>query len=91
MFEQMLKEHLIKLLQDDLAVRNAITPMLAKIAREVYNTSVQEAVKWVIENDETVQDVIRKQATTDIWEAIEDDVDMRIDKAIDNLVIRRAN
>ena len=55
MFEQLLKEYLIKLLTED----------------------------------EQINDIIRKQATLDIWEAIEDDVDSAIDKAIDELTICR--
>ncbi len=87
MFEQMLKEMFIKIIREDETLKAEFLVLAAKS----YELSVTRSVKYVIENDESVQDVIRKQATTDIWEAIEDDVDMRIDKAIDNLVIRRAN
>ncbi len=87
MFEQMLKEMFIKIIREDETLKAEFLVLAAKS----YELSVTRSVKYVIENDESVQDVICKQATTDIWEAIEDDVDMRIDKAIDNLVIRRAN
>lgn len=47
-------------------MQNAIIEWTTK----TYDQSVTDCVKRSIENDETVQDVIRKQATTDIWEAI---------------------
>jgi cellobiose phosphorylase len=81
MFEQMLKELLLKLLREDLEVQAAVIGN----CDTSYDRSVQSTVKYVIENDETVQDVIRKQATTDIWEAIEDDVSRAIDRVVDNL------
>lgn len=85
MFEQMLKDYIIKLIRQD---PDVILAIIAS-SREAFDTSVQHAVKHVIETDESVQDVIRKQATTDIWEAIEDDVDTAIVSAIDELVVVR--
>jgi hypothetical protein len=85
MFEQMLKELLLKLLREDMEVQAAIIGN----CDTSYDRSVQSTVKYVIENDDTVQDVIRKQATTDIWEAIEENVEETIDSALQELIIRR--
>lgn len=85
MFEQLLKELLLKLIRDDPDVQAAMLVW----ASNAYATSVTTAVKHVIENDESVQDVIRKQATTDIWEAIEDEVDTAITSSINELVVVR--
>lgn len=66
-------------------MQNAIIEWTTK----TYDQSVTDCVKRSIENDETVQDVIRKQATTDIWEAISEEVDSAIDNVVDKLIIRR--
>ena len=55
----------------------------------MFEQMLKEMIVKIIENDESVQDVIRKQATTDIFEAIEDDIDRKIVDAIDELVIVR--
>ena len=81
MFEQMLKELILKLIREDRDVQLAIIEWTS----DAYNTSVQNSVKWAIENDESVQDVIRKQATTDIFEAIADDVEEAIGRVVEGL------
>ena len=81
MFEQMLKELILKLLREDLEVQAAVIGN-CDIS---YDRSVQSTVKYVIESDEMIQDVIRKQATTDIWGAIEDDVKSCVEDEIDKL------
>ena len=86
MFEEMLKDLLLKMIREDEDVQAAIITTCSN----AYDTPVKHAVKFSIENDESVQDVIRKQATMDIWQAIEDDVESAIDKAIDDLMIRRS-
>jgi hypothetical protein len=68
MFETMLREMLLKMVREDPDFRAEIM----KISGEMYDNSVKQAVKYVIENDEAMQDVIRKQATTDIGELITD-------------------
>ena len=85
MFEEMLKDLLLKMIREDEDVQAAIITTCAN----AYDTSVKHAVKFSIENDESVQDVIRKQATMDIWEAIEEDVDMAIAKEVDSLIVMR--
>jgi len=85
MFEQMLKDYIIKLIRQD---PDVILAIIAS-SREAFDTLVQHTVKYVIENDEMIQDVIRKQATTDIWQAIEDDVDRKISDCVDELVVVR--
>lgn len=85
MFEQMLKELILKLIREDSEVRTEFIHMM----NVYYDISVTHAVKHSIENDGDIQDVIRKQATTDIWEAIEDDVDRRISDCVDELIVVR--
>jgi hypothetical protein len=68
MFETMLREMLLHLVREDTEFRGAVY----KICTDTYDRSVVGAVKHVIENDDHVQDVIRKQATTDIGELITD-------------------
>jgi predicted transcriptional regulator len=68
MFEQLLREMILMLLREDTDIRTA----LVTLAAEGYDKSVRNAVKFAIENDEQVQDVIRKQATMDIGELIVD-------------------
>lgn len=81
MFEEMLKELLLKLIREDTDVQSAMLVW----ASNSYAASVTTAVKCVIESDEMVQDVIRKQATTDIFEAIADDVEEAIERVVDGL------
>jgi rRNA-processing protein FCF1 len=68
MFETMLREMLLKLIREDAEIFNE----LRKMNSSMYDSSITSAVKYVIENDEQVQDVIRKQATTDIGELVTD-------------------
>lgn len=85
MFEQLLKEMILKMINEDPDIRS----VLWKTMMENYDMVISRSVKHIIENDESVQDVIRKQATTDIWEAIEDDVDAAIDKTFEDLIVVR--
>lgn len=85
MFEQLLKEMILKMINEDPDIRS----MLWKMMMENYDMAISRSVKHIIENDESVQDVIRKQATTDIWEAIEDDVYAAIDKTFEDLIVVR--
>jgi hypothetical protein len=55
MLEQMLKEFLIKLIREDRDVQSAINVW----ATDAYLNSVTSSVKHTLENDESVQDVIR--------------------------------
>jgi methyl coenzyme M reductase alpha subunit len=68
MFETMLREMLLKLIREDDEFRGVVL----NLCSDMYDNSVKHAVKYTIENDEQVQDVIRKQATTDIGELITD-------------------
>jgi hypothetical protein len=68
MFETMLREMLLKLIREDREFRTHIYNM----CEEQYNRSVGVAVQHSLLNNEQVQDVIRKQATTDIGELITD-------------------
>jgi hypothetical protein len=71
MFEQMLRELLLKLIREDTEIRDTINIFCG----QVYDKSVKQAIKYTIENDEQVQDVIRKQATLDIGELIIEMID----------------
>lgn len=71
MFELMLRELLLKMVREDTEFRD----------------SVSIAVKNAIENDDLVQDAIRKQATTDISELIIDMFDSS--QSIDEILTKK--
>jgi len=71
MFEQMLRELLLKLIREDTEIRNELFFAQAR----VYDNSVTDAVKYTIENDEQVQDAVRKQATLDVGDLIVEMID----------------
>jgi hypothetical protein len=81
MLEQMLKEFLIKLIREDRDVQTA----LIRVVEDQDLENLTYTVKNLLLNSDSIESVIRKQATTDIWEAIEDDVNVAIGEAIDNL------
>jgi hypothetical protein len=59
---------LLKLIREDAEVFNE----LRKMNSSIYDNAVKQAVEYMIVNNDEVQDVIRKQATTDIGELITD-------------------
>lgn len=71
MFELMLRELLLKMVREDTEFRD----------------SVSIAVNNAIENDDLVQDAIRKQATTDISELIIDMFDSS--QSIDEILTKK--
>lgn len=89
MFETMLREMLLKLIREDAEIFNE----LRKMNGYMYDNSVASAVKYVIENDEQVQDVIRKQATKDIGELITDMIerDEVVNTTLTDKIVRAVN
>lgn len=71
MFEFLLREFLLKMINEDAEFRN----------------SLKELLQQVIATDEIVQDVIRKQATTDIGELIIDMFDSS--QSIDEILTKK--
>jgi predicted transcriptional regulator len=84
MFETMLREMLLKLIREDLEFRDTINILCGQMYDNsvkhavkytidndgVVKAMIRQMIKQSLEEDGDIQDVIRKQATTDIGELI---------------------
>ena len=89
MFETMMREMLLKMIREDAEFRREVISLVS----DVYNAHIQHAVKYVIESDEQVQDVIRKQVTMDIGELITDLIqcDEGVNNTLTDKIVRAVN